>query len=427
MDSSQLTSIILFIICILLSAYFSSSETAFTSLSKIRLKNEAKDGDKRAGETMKLQEKFEALLSTVLIGNNLVNIAGSAIATVFFVNLFPRYGATIATIATTVLLLLFSEIAPKLLAKLAPERVAKLSTPILKLLMFLFKPLVWLLSQWQQFVKKLVPVGATQSISEEELLSLVDEAQMEGSIEYDERRLVKAAIEFDDVDVSSILTPRVDVMGIDIEESDEKIEQVFEQNVYSRLIVYEETIDNVIGVLHEKNFHRYLRVKTRKDSKVPTIESLLSEVLFVPPTMKLSDLLKMMQRDKNHMAVVVDEYGGTLGVATMEDALEELVGEIWDETDVVQKEVEVVEEGKTYKIKGSYSLDKMFDLFNIHTNEEWLSNTVSGFVIEQLEKVPATNDSFVFDHLYFTVLNAQNRRVNEVLIEKLPFDEDSKK
>ncbi|MGO2852704.1 MAG: CNNM domain-containing protein, partial [Tetragenococcus koreensis] len=294
MDSSQISSIILFLICLLFSAYFSSSETAFTSLSTIRLKNEAKDGDKRAEEAMKLQEKFGPLLSTVLIGNNLVNIASSAIATVFFVNLFPRYGATISTIATTILLLLFSEVAPKLLAKLAPERVAKFSAPTLRFLMFLFKPLVWLLSQWQRFVKNLVPVEATQSISEEELLSLVDEARVEGSIETEEHRLVKAAIEFDDVDVSSILTPRVDVVGINIEDSDEKIEHVFGQNTYSRLIVYEETVDNVVGVLHEKNFHRYLRAKEENRSKVSTIESLLSEVLSVPPTIKLADLLKMM-------------------------------------------------------------------------------------------------------------------------------------
>lgn len=425
MDSSQISSIILFLICLLFSAYFSSSETAFTSLSTIRLKNEAKDGDKRAEEAMKLQEKFGPLLSTVLIGNNLVNIASSAIATVFFVNLFPRYGATISTIATTILLLLFSEVAPKLLAKLAPERVAKFSAPTLRFLMFLFKPLVWLLSQWQRFVKNLVPVEATQSISEEELLSLVDEARVEGSIETEEHRLVKAAIEFDDVDVSSILTPRVDVVGINIEDSDEKIEHVFGQNTYSRLIVYEETVDNVVGVLHEKNFHRYLRAKEENRSKVSTIESLLSEVLSVPPTIKLADLLKMMQRDKNHMAIVVDEYGGMLGIATMEDALEELVGEIWDETDVVQKDVEVIEEGKAYRIKGTYSLDKFFNLFDINNDYEWLSNTVSGFVIEQLERVPETNDSFTFDNLYVTVTNAQKRRVKEVLVEKIDSAENS--
>lgn len=425
MDSSQLTSILLFFICLLFSAYFSSSETAFTSLSVVRLKNQAEAGNKRAEQTIKLQERFEPLLSTVLIGNNLVNIASSAIATVFFVNIFPVYGATIATIITTILMLLFSEIAPKLLAKLAPEQVAKFSTPILRLAMFLFSPLVWLLSKWQQLVKKLTPVNTVQSISEAELLSLVDEAKTEGSIENDEHSLIKAAIEFDDVDVSSILTPRVDVLGVDIEEPDEKIGQIFEHSVYSRLVVYEETIDNVIGVLHEKDFHRHLRAKERSESKVPTIAGLLSEVLFVPPTMKLSVLLKKMQRDKIHMATVVDEYGGTLGLATMEDALEELVGEIWDETDIVQNEVETVEKGEAYKIRGTYSLDKLFNLFNIHNNEEWLSNTVSGFVIEQLEKVPEVDDSFVFGDLYVKVLNIQKRRVNEIYVEKLHSEENS--
>ncbi|GBD62401.1 putative uncharacterized protein [Tetragenococcus halophilus subsp. halophilus] len=424
MDSSHLTSIILFFACLLISAYFSSSETAFTSLSAVRLKNEAEKGDKKARQAIKLQERFEPLLSTVLIGNNLVNIASSAIATVFFVNIFPVYGATVATITTTVLMLLFSEITPKLLAKLAPEQVAKFSAPILRFVMFIFSPLVWLLSKWQEGFKRLISVDGEQSISEAELLSLVDEARVEGSIENEEHSLVKAAIEFDDVDISSILTPRVDVVGVDIEDSDEKIEQTFEHNVYSRLVVYEETIDNVIGVLHEKDFHRYLRAKERKESKVSTIAGLLSEVLYVPPTIKLADLLKMMQRDKNHLAIVVDEYGGTLGLATMEDALEELVGEIWDETDVVQQEIETIEEGKTYKIRGTYSLDKLFNLLNIQNKEEWLSNTVSGFVIEQLEKVPKVNDSFTFDHLYVKVLDVQKRRVNKVLVEKLPAKED---
>jgi len=425
MDSSQLTSIFLFFTCLLFSAYFSSSETAFTSLSTVRLKNQAKAGNKRAEETIKLREKFEPLLSTVLIGNNLVNIASSAIATVFFVNISPVYGATIATITTTFLMLLFSEITPKLLANLAPEQVAKFSTPILRLTMFLFSPLIWLLSKWQLFIKKLIPFKNAQSISEAELLSLVDEARVEGSIENEEHNLVKAAIEFDDVDVSSILTPRVDILGVDIEESDEKIEQIFEYNVYSRLIIYEETIDNVIGVLHEKDFHKYLRVKERNKSKIPTIAGLLSEVLFVPPTMKLSDLLKIMQRDKKHMAIVADEYGGTLGLATMEDALEELVGEIWDETDIVQEEVETIKKGQAYKISGAYSLDKLFNLFNIHNDEEWLSNTVSGFIIEQLEKVPEVNDSFIFDNLFVKVLNVQQRRVTEVFVEKIRSEENS--
>lgn len=422
MDSSQISSIIIFFIFVLCSAYFSSSETAFTSLSRIRLKNEAKSGDRRANQALDLQEKFESLLSTVLIGNNVVNIASSAIATVFFLEIFPTYGATISTIVTTVSLLIFGEITPKLLAKLSPEKVAKFSAPILNILMFVLKPVVWLFNLWQEFVKKMVGVESSESISEEELLSFVDEARTEGSIEYEEHRLVKAAIEFDDVDVESILTPRVDVVGVDIEDSDEEIEREFEQNRFSRLIVYDGSVDDVVGVLHEKDFRRYLKAKSKNQLKVSSIINLLANVLFVPPVMSLSDLLRIMQREKNHMAIVVDEHGGMIGIATMEDALEELVGEIWDETDIVRKEVKMIDEDQEYLIKGSYSLEKMFKLFNLENVDEWLSNTVSGFIIEQVERVPQTYDSFEFHDLKFTVTEAHQRRVNEVKVERLNND-----
>jgi len=390
----------------------------------VRLQKDVKEGDKRAKKVLNLQEKFESLLSTILIGNNLVNVASSAIATVFFMEIFPTYGPIISVIVTTALLLIFGEITPKLFGRLSPGTVAKLSTPSLNALMLILKPIVWVLDTWKRFIKRLVQAEESETISEEELLSFVDEARVEGSIEYEEHRLVKAAIEFDDVDVESILTPRVDVVGIDIEDSDEEIERVFEQNSFSRLIVYDDSVDDVVGVLHEKDFHRYLKAKAKNQLKVSTIINLLSDVLFVPPVMPLSDLLRVMQRDKNHMAVVVDEHGGMIGISTMEDALEELVGEIWDETDVVKKEIEEIEKDKIYLIKGTYSLDKLFNLFNLEDSDEWLSNTVSGFVIEQLEKVPTTNDQFEYEYLLFTVTKAQNRRVKEVRVERLEQSDD---
>lgn len=419
MDSSHITSIVIFVIGILLSAYFSSSETAFTSARAVRLKNEAKDGDKKAKTALKLHENFEDVLSTILIGNNLVNIASSSVATIFFVSFYPRYGATIATIVTTIVLLLVGEITPKLFAKLNPEKVAKSSAPILNALLWLFTPFVWLLGKWQQLVRRFLPETEEQSLSEEELLSFVDEARVDGSIENEEHRLVKAAIEFDDVDVSSILTPRVDVVGVDIEDTDDEIEETFDQNSFSRLIVYDESVDNVVGVLHQKDFHRYLRAKERGQLRVPSVVNLVSEVLFVPPVIKLSDLLRLMQRNKNHMAVVVDEHGGISGIATMEDALEELVGEIWDETDTVEQEIEVIEPYKQFKVKGTHSIDKLYVRLDLRPFEEGISNTVSGFVIEQLERVPESGDKFVYDNFEFEVLDAQKRRVNEVLITKL--------
>lgn len=229
MDSQQINSILFFAILILLSAFFSSSETAFTSVSRIRLQNEADNGDKKAKNALSLQKQFDSLLSTILIGNNLVNIASSAIATVFFLQLFPTYGATIATVVTTILLLLFGEITPKISAKTDPESFAKASAPFLKILMALFKPFVWVFDKWQQFIKKMIPLSANHTISEAELLSIVDEARSGGSIELEEHQLVKAAIEFDDKDISNILTPRVDVIGFDVHDSDEDIQELFAQ------------------------------------------------------------------------------------------------------------------------------------------------------------------------------------------------------
>lgn len=425
MDSAHITSIIIFFICIILSAYFSSSETAFTSARAVKLKTEAKNGDRSAARAVKLQNRFEEVLSTILIGNNLVNIASSSVATIFFVSFYPTYGATISTIVTTIILLLLAEITPKLLAKLAPEKIAKLSSPILEILLVIFKPLIWLLTQWQRMIKKILPVSSVNALSEEELLSFVDEARVDGSIEHEEHRLVKAAIKFDDVDVSTILTPRVDVIGVDIEDSDDKIESTFDQHPFSRLIVYDESVDNVVGVLHQKDFHRYLRAKHRNQLRVKSVINLVSEVLYVPPVIKLSDLLRLMQRNKNHMAVVVDEHGGMTGIATMEDALEELVGEIWDETDVVENEIEELDEDvETYLVKGTYSIEKLLTQLELNLSEDWISNTVSGFVIEQLERVPKSNDSFQYEGYEFIVLDAQKRRVNEVLIKAIEKDKE---
>lgn len=409
----------------MLSAYFSSSETAFTSVRETKLKIQAKNGDKQAARTLKLQENFDDVLSTILIGNNFANIAASAIATVFFVDLYPRYGATISTIVTTILLLILAEITPKLLAKMVPEPIAKMTSPVLNFLLVLFKPLIWLLGQWQKLVKIIVPISPSESLSEEELLSMVDEARVDGSIESEEHKLVKAAIEFDDVEVSSILTPRVDVVGVDIEDSDDTIEETFDQNPFSRLIVYDESVDSVVGVLHQKDFNRYLRAKQRGALKVQSVVNLVTEVLYVPPMIKLFDLLRLMQRNKNHMAVVVDEHGGMTGIATMEDALEELVGEIWDETDEVENEIEVLEEGSKIRVKGTYPIEKLLASLNLPVLDDWLSNTVSGFMIEQLERVPESNDSFIYEGYEFLVLDAQKRRVNEVLVEKIDPAADS--
>ena len=419
MDRQQINSILFFILLVIFSAFFSSSETAFTSASRIRLQTESENGDKKAKKALNLQKQFDSLLSTILIGNNLVNIASSSIATVFFIKLSPTYGASIATIITTILLLLFGEITPKLLAKISPENFAKATAPFLKIIMSLLKPIVWILNQWQHFIKKLVPLSNNETISEDELLSIVDEARLGGSIELEEHQLVKAAIEFDDKDVSSILTPRVDIVGFDLRDSDEEIRALFARTPFSRLVVYDEDVDNVVGTLHVKDFYRYLNAKEKSRLKFKSFDNLLTKPLFVPPTMALSDLLTSMQQAYTHIGIVVDEHGGIIGIVTMEDALEELVGEIWDESDVVRSEVKRLNNKDKYLIQGTYALDKFFDLFEMKHEDEWLSSTVSGFIIEQFERIPHNNDTLEYKGLKITVVNAQQQRVNEIIAEKI--------
>ena len=423
MDGSQINSIIIFIVCVGFSAFFSSSETAYTSVSRIRLKHASEDGDRQAQKALNLQQNFESLLSTILIGNNLVNIAASSIATLFFINLFPTYGATIATVATTVILLLFGEITPKLIAKVYSEPVAKkVATPI-NLLMKIFTPFVWIFSQWQKFIRRIIPLTSNELISEEELLSIVDEARLGGSIEKEEHKLVKAAIEFDDMDISAILTPRVDVIGFDINDTDAEIQALYVSSPFTRMVVYDEDVDNVVGTLHVKDFFRYLDAKENNLDKYHSIHDLLTKPLLVPPTIALSDLLTSMQEAFTHIAVVVDEFGGMIGIVTMEDVLEELVGEIWDESDVVRTDIRKLKEPDTYLIQGTYSIDKLFELFHIKTDEVWMSNTVNGFIIEQFEYIPENNEVLYYNDLKFTIVNALRQRVNEVVVERIPLSE----
>lgn len=424
MDSDSIGSIVVFFIMVSLSAFFSSSETAFTSANRIRLKNQVEKGDKKAGKALGLTEKFDLVLSTILIGNNIVNIGASSIATLLFISWFPTYGATLATLATTIIILIFGEITPKSVAKEKSEAIAKATAPIIQFLMFIFKPFLWILQKWKVMTDRLFNLEGEEVISEDELQSIVDEAESGGSIEDHEHRLVKSALDFDDLEVSSILMPRVDVVGCDIDATDDEIEKLFLTHNYSRLVVYDDTIDDVVGVLHEKDFNRYLRAK-KETGKNPSFLTVIKEVVFVPPVMNLSKLLRTMQIKKIHMAIVTDEHGGTIGIATMEDVLEELVGEIWDEYDEIEQEVEEIIQGTQYKVKGTANLEKVFEIFGINEADSFISNTVSGFVIEELGKFAEEGDTFVYHNMKVTVTLVRNRRVLEIQIDYIPLEEDT--
>ncbi len=414
--SQYLTKLIILAVLILLSAFFSATETAFFSMNKIRMKSLANDGNRRAKKAMRLSEDIDRLLSAILIGNNLVNIATTAIATVLFIDLLgEELGATVATIAITVAVLMFGEITPKSLAKNFPESFVMFSAPIISTLVTVFTPLTWLVSMWQKLVYKFIKAPEDRGVTEDELITMVEEAEEDGEIDENESELIRNAIEFDDIEVEDIYTSRVDVVAIDIEDSIDEISEQFEKG-FSRLPVYRDTIDNIIGILNQKDFS--VMKKTGQ-----TLSSVMTEPIFVVPSMKISELLRTLQSKKSHMAIILDEFGGTVGIVTLEDIIEELVGEIWDEHDTVVEPFVKMDENK-YKVRSTADIDDMFDLFDM--DDETEHSTVGGWVVEEFGKIPRVGETFEFGPLHVCVSKRDPRRVTEVIITKMydPSDDD---
>ena len=414
MDSGDIITIIVMALLVLMSSYFSATETAFSSLNKTRLKTLSEKGNKRAASTLALSEKYDRLLSTVLIGNNIVNILLASMATVFFIRVMRgnvQTGTTVATVVVTVVVLIFGEISPKSLAKESPENFAMFSTPIIRFFIVILFPLTFLFSLWQKMLTKVFKIKGDRKMTPDELLVLVDEVEEGGAIDADESELLRSAIEFNDQEAEDILTPRVDIEGVSADSTKEEIAQVFTDTGFSRLPVYKDSIDNIIGIVHQKDFYDGPKITDK------SLEEIMQEPVFVTPSMKISDLLNKLQQEKSHIAVVTDEYGGTLGIVTMEDILEELVGEIWDEHDEVIEEFTKLDDG-SYKIICSADLDEMFELFEIEGESD--SNTVSGWVMDELGKIPAEGDQFDYENLHVTVTETDNNRVIAINVRIKP-------
>ena len=402
------------VILVVLSAYFSATETAFTSLNKIRLKSKAENGNRRAGLALMLAEDYDSLLSTILIGNNIVNITASTVGTVLFTQLYGDYGPVLSTAVLTIVILIFGEISPKGLSKESPETFAMFSAPILRILMLLFRPLNFLFSQWKRLLQRIFRSKEDGGITEEELITMVSEAENEGGLDRHESELIRSAIEFNDMDVDEILTPRVDIVAAEDTATMDEVASLFAQSGYSRLPIYHDTVDNIIGVLHEKDFYA-CRYRGQEDFR-----SALGRVIATTGSTKISQLLRILQQAKAHMAVVVDEYGGTEGIVTLEDILEELVGEIWDEHDEVIEEFQKQADG-SYRISCSANLTDLYDLFSIKGNCD--AATISGWVMEAIGRVPEVGDRFVADGLDVTVTQVDHRRVLEIQVVVLPKEE----
>mgnify|MGYP004699148905 FL=1 len=393
--------------CLILSAYFSATETAFSSANSTRLKTLAEKGSKKAKLACELLEHYDKLLSTILIGNNIVNILMASIGTVLFVRHYGDAGATISTVVVTVVVLVFGEISPKSVAKDCAERFAMFSAPILQVFLFVLTPLNFLFSLWKKLLAMVFRLNGESKMSQEELLMLVDEVQQDGSIDKNEGELLKNAIDFSEQQAQDILIHRVDLAALPITASKEEVAALFTETKYSRLLIYQDSIDHILGTVHQKDFYVGCGITEKP------LEEIIVPPLFVLENEPISRLLKTLQKAKTHVAVVVDEYGGTCGIVTMEDILEELVGEIWDEHDEI--EVFIRKTGaNTFLVDAGMDFDEFAAYFQLKTDSEMTS--VSGWVMEQFGRVPESGERITAGPLDVLVTKVDNHRIEEIQV-----------
>jgi CBS domain containing-hemolysin-like protein len=409
MDPFSLSISGIFVFLLICSWFFSATETAFSSASEIKLKNMAQEGNKKAALALEITDQYDRFLTTVLVGNNIVNILAASLATVFFVGHFGKAGVSAATAITTVLVLIFGEISPKTLAKETPEKIAMFSARPIRLFMFLFSPINFISSQWKKLIIKIFRVHADNKATEAELLTFVEEVRQDGGINEGEEHMIRNAIEFDDLTANDILTPRVDITAVSVDDSLEEIEKCFYESGYSRLPVYRDSIDTIIGVILLKDF------VSRVLKNHEPLNAVIKPVIFSGETIKLSKLLKKLQTKKTHFSVILDEYGGTMGIVTLEDIVEELVGEIWDEHDDVTENIISLADG-CYRINGNTPLKDFCDTLGIEEKEiATNATTVNGFVIEHLGEIPQEGYNFTFNNYSVTILKASLNKVIELM------------
>ena len=412
--------IVAMLVLLVFSAFFSSTETAFTSFNKIRMKNLAQNGSKRANLVTKIENKYDRFLTSVLIGNNIVNIALSSIATLFFISLISNQGlaSSLSTIVITVLVLIFGEIAPKVIARQNADKMAMLLAPFINVVIILLMPISIIFGGWSKLLSIIFRSKEQASYTEEELITIVDEAEEDGTLESDEGDLIRSAIEFNDVCAGDILTPRVDICAISKDETVPNIAKIFMENAYSRLPVYDEDIDDIIGILHEKDFF----IAYHNNNK--TITKHLKKPVHVSEHIKIADLLQVLKAKKCHMAVVVDEFGGTMGIVTMEDIIEELIGDVFDEHDEISEDYKQLEDG-SYIVQCSTELDNFFEKFEIEVDsDEDMPQTLNGFIMKELETFPHVGDVIFYQGLRIEIKKIGPKRIEEAHVSKITEEEE---
>ena len=415
MDGHLSGMLVIIILCIILSAYFSATETAFNTFNRIRMKGYAEKGNKRAKRALKLADNYDTLISTILVGNNIVNILSATLATLFFVGLAKDltwikedFAPTLSTIVMTLVVLTFGEIIPKTLAKQFPEKFSMFSAPIIYGLLIVLTPITFIFKQLQNLMSKLFKKDEDTGMTEEELISIIEEAEEDGNIDEEESTLIKSAIEFNDLEVGDIFTPRIDITAVASDVSKSELEVIFSESGYSRIPIYEGDLDNITGIIYYKDFF------TTVHNRTAPISDIIKPVIYVTKSMKINDLLKELQEKQLHLAVVTDEYGSTAGIVTLEDILEEIVGEIWDEHDEIIEEIKSIGE-KEYIVSGMANIEKLFDELDLEEpDEEIESTTVNGWAMDILGRIPEEGDSFEALGLTVKVLKMDGRRIEDL-------------
>ena len=413
--------IFLIVILITMSALFSSSETAFSSVNKIRLKNYAAQGDQKAKKALKIANSFDDALTAILIGNNIVNIASASIGTVFFTRLFPNGGVGISTAVMTVVVLIFGEIMPKSYAKENAEKCALFFAQPLSLLIILLKPLIWLFTMLKKLISKFNKKSVDRpSVTEDELKYIIEEIEEQGVLEEQESNLVRSALEFDETEVSEILIPRVNIVGVEAGASLTEIENVFLSEFYSRLPVYEKSLDNIIGIITHKDFFKLLRT-----GNASSIKEIIQDVIYISDLKLISEALREMQRSKTHLAVVMDQYGGTKGIITMEDIIEELVGEIYDENDEVVPSV-VKLSANEYEVSAELSINDLLRQLDMDEDTiESTANSVGGWITELLGHLPEVGETIESGIFRIKILSTDEQKLEKIKLSISEKDDES--
>ena len=412
MPEGSVPLLIAIIALVIFSAFFSSTETAYSTANRIKLRSLATNGDKRAKKVLDLAENnYDKLITTVLVGNNIVNITATTLATIFFAKLITS-GASevVSTVVMTVTVLIFGEITPKLIAKAFPEKLAMAFYPIIKGVYYVLYIFNLIFGGWKWLLSKLFRLNNEDVVTEDEIMTMVEEAEEDGTLRDDETELIRSVIEFDDLEVGDVLVPRVNMVAVDINWSMDEIRKVFDKEAYSRLPVYKDSIDTIIGTIHQRDFYSaYLNGKKG-------IDGIMQNAFYTTEHAKISNLLRQLQKKKVHIAIVLDEYGGTLGMVTLEDILEELVGEIWDEHDEEINFFKKVSEN-VYLVDGNAPLADTFELLNLEGEEEQFdSNTLSGWAIDQLGEIPVAGKKFDYKNLSIEITKSTVRRILQLRI-----------